>query len=71
MKNLPTHRNIVKLKKIIDTRENLYLVMEYASGGSLYEYIKKNKLDENTAREIFKQVFKAVEHCHEHGIVHR
>jgi serine/threonine protein kinase len=33
------HPNIVKLLDIIETPEEIILVMEYASGGELFDYI--------------------------------
>lgn len=39
------------------------LVMEYAGGGSLCEYMKQD-LDEKTISEIMKNIFKAVEYLH-------
>jgi serine/threonine-protein kinase SIK3 len=57
-----------------DTEEEvdfLYLFMEYAPGGDLYNYIERNgTLSETQARPIFRQVVSALEFCHLKGIVH-
>ena len=33
------HPNIIKLHEIIETPERIYLIMEFASGGELFDYI--------------------------------
>lgn len=46
------HTNVIKLYEIIETKSNIYLMMEYASGGELFDYIvAKDRLSE---RESFK-----------------
>jgi len=34
-----THNNIVKLFEIVENPERIYMIMEYASGGELFDYI--------------------------------
>lgn len=48
------------------------LVMEYAAGGELYDYLsERKKLTEQEARRIFRQIATAVFYCHKHKICHR
>ncbi|XP_074032661.1 MAP/microtubule affinity-regulating kinase 3-like [Leptinotarsa decemlineata] len=66
------HPNIVKLFQIIETRNTLYLVMEYASGGDMCDYLARNgSMKEDEARGKFRQLVSAVQYCHQKGIVHR
>ncbi len=56
MKTL-NHPNIVKLYEVIDTAERLYLVMEYASGGEVFDYlVNHGRMKEKEARVKFRQV---------------
>ena len=36
------HEHIIQLYEIIETPKQLYLIMEYASGGELFDHIVKN-----------------------------
>ncbi|CAD8145544.1 unnamed protein product [Paramecium octaurelia] len=66
------HENIIKLYEILESDENLYLVMEYAKGGELFDYIvKKHQLSEPTAAHLFIQLINAVEYLHSQQITHR
>jgi serine/threonine protein kinase len=48
------------------------MVMEYVSGGELFDYIVKNgKLKEEEARRFFQQIISGVDYCHRHNVVHR
>lgn len=43
----------------------MVLVMEYAAGGELYDYLSERKvLPEEEARRIFRQIATAVYYCH-------
>lgn len=66
------HVNIVRLFDAFEDELHHYLVMEYCAGGELKNYIVKNdKLKEETAALLFKQIVSAVNYCHTAGIVHR
>lgn len=48
----------------------MVLVMEYAAGGELYDYLSQRKvLSETEARRIFRQVASAVYYCHKVFII--
>ena len=67
-----SHPNIVELREIIYTKENIYLIMEYASGGELFEYIVgRTKLSERKSSILFRQIISGIEFLHSKGIAHR
>ncbi|EAL66507.1 hypothetical protein DDB_G0281895 [Dictyostelium discoideum AX4] len=69
------HPNIVKLLDVVDKREEegtTYLIVEYVSGGELFDYIvAREYIKEKEARKFFRQMISAIEYCHANLIVHR
>ena len=55
---------------VFENKEKMVLVMEYAAGGELYDYLSQRKvLSETEARRVFRQVASAVYYCHKVYII--
>lgn len=66
------HKNIIKLYEVLETKSEIYMVMEYAPGGDLLNFMKNRRsLPEAEARLIFKQIVNGVGHCHCRSVLHR
>ncbi|KAJ3122343.1 hypothetical protein HK098_002931 [Nowakowskiella sp. JEL0407] len=67
-----SHDNISRLLQVLNDSNYIYLVLEYASGGELFDYIvRRGRLTENKARKIFSMLLSAVRYSHSVGVVHR
>jgi len=54
---------------VFENKDKIVLVMQYASGGELYEYVSYHKmLTDSDARRIFRQVATAIYYCHKVSI---
>ena len=63
------HPHIIKLYQVISTPTDIFMVMEYVSGGELFDYIVKHgKLKEEDARRFFQQIISGVDYCHRSGL---
>ena len=72
MMKLLHHPNIVKLYEVIETKYTIFLVMEYVSGGELYDYlVVHGRMKEKEARAKFRQIVSAVSYCHKKRVIHR
>lgn len=86
LKKIP-HKNISDMRKLnyimsylcllvivdyFEDDDHYYIVMEYHETMDLFDYIEYNeRVDESNVRKIFKQLALAVQHLHDHRIVHR
>ncbi|XP_077875649.1 sperm motility kinase-like [Ictidomys tridecemlineatus] len=64
------HPNVIHLFQVMETKKYLYLIMEHAGGGELWDFIPTTGMDEEEARRMFRQIGQAVQYCHQKGIVH-
>jgi 5'-AMP-activated protein kinase, catalytic alpha subunit len=66
------HPAFVKLYEIIENIDRIYLIMEYASGGELFDYIvSKDRLSERESHSFYMQILNGIEYLHSKGIAHR
>ncbi|KAH9248767.1 hypothetical protein BASA81_013562 [Batrachochytrium salamandrivorans] len=66
------HPHIVNVYDVVETDEYIYIVMEYAVGGELFDYIVAHKrVKEKEARSFFRMVLSAVDYCHQNAVIHR
>ncbi|CAE1319142.1 SIK2 [Acanthosepion pharaonis] len=64
--------HIIRLYQVMETKNMLYLVTEYAPNGEIFDYIAQNgRMSESEARKKFWQILSAVEYCHNMRVVHR
>jgi serine/threonine protein kinase len=76
MRKIRNHVNVIRLEQVLElTQESkctIFLVMELASGGELFDRIKIDcGTREETARIFFRQLLLGVRHCHSQGVCHR
>ncbi|PFH35211.1 calcium-dependent protein kinase CDPK2 [Besnoitia besnoiti] len=71
MKSLD-HPNIVRLYETFEDVTDFYLVMEYCTGGELFDrLVHQGVFTEALACRIMRQILAAVAYCHAHRVAHR
>ncbi|EPZ34621.1 Pkinase-domain-containing protein [Rozella allomycis CSF55] len=66
------HPHIIAVLDVIENEHKIFIVMEYAQKGELFDYIVANKrLKDKEARFFFRQIISAVDYCHRNSIIHR
>jgi calcium-dependent protein kinase len=69
---LSPHKTLANLKEVYEDRDNVHIVMEYCSGGELFDrIIAKGTFSEAEAAKFFRQMVEMVAHCHNLGVMHR
>ncbi|CAJ0601220.1 unnamed protein product [Cylicocyclus nassatus] len=67
-----SHQNFCRLYQFIETEDKYYIIMEYCSGGEMFDYIaRKERLEESEARHFFRQLVQATAYVHSMGYPHR
>ncbi|KAK0084093.1 hypothetical protein PV326_006419 [Microctonus aethiopoides] len=67
---------IIKMEEVVNTSNDLYIILELMEGGDLYDRINSKLIDgttltENQVKFIFYQLVRAVNYLHTNGITHR
>ena len=70
---LLNHPNIMKLYEYYyDTKDNIYIIMEYIRGEELFNKINEvHHFSEEISAIIIKSIFQGIAYCHSLGIIHR
>ncbi|KAG7050610.1 CAMK/RAD53 protein kinase [Colletotrichum scovillei] len=67
-----SHPNVLCLKDTFNERNAVYLVLELAPEGELFNFIvMRQKVSEDETRKLFKQLFQGIKYLHDRNIVHR
>lgn len=72
LNTLKDHPLIIKVEKIYEDKQTLYIVMEECTGGELFQrIIKKSRYGEHECAKVVKQILSALKYMHEvNKIVH-
>ena len=66
------HLNIINFYGFFDDADYLYILLEFASEGSLYSKLNgRNRLEEKEIKPIVKQVTEGIQYIHQMGYIHR
>ncbi len=58
--------------KIVETDKELYMIMEYANGGELFDFIVRHtRLTEKQAAKFYWELLAGIEYLHKSGVCHR
>lgn len=66
------HPHITRLYEVMESKNMIYLVTEYAPRGEIFDHLVANgRMKEEEAARVFAQIVSAVNYCHSKGVVHR
>ena len=66
------HRFIIAKREILTVNNKVFIIMEFAEGGDLFDYINsKGRLEESIAKPLLRQISEALDYIHSETIAHR
>ncbi|GAB4822382.1 hypothetical protein N2152v2_009428 [Parachlorella kessleri] len=66
------HPHVVELREVLAAPPYVGIVMEYVSGGTLFDYVaQRGGLPEPEARWFFQQLLIGLDYCHRRGVMNR
>lgn len=66
------HRSIVRYERVIETKTQIYVLMELIDGKDLFDVLalEDKPLTEDHSRPLFQELTEALAHLHQHHVVH-
>lgn len=69
---LARHPYVVRLHEVLASRTKIYIILEFITGGELFDKIVRHgRLSETESRRYFQQLIDGVDYCHCKGVYHR
>ena len=66
------HPHLLKLKEICESPRHIYVILEYAAHGELFDYLMSRRaLTVETAMKFFRQIIYGLDYLHSNNICHR
>jgi len=66
------HANIVNFKEIFDRKDGYYVVLEFITGGELFDrIIELQRYSEKEAAHVMRQALHGLKHMHDKALAHR
>jgi serine/threonine protein kinase len=65
------HPNVLPVHHAGEVDGRPYFVMEYVAGGTLAQALDGKPIPQLEAAALLEPIARAIQHCHEHGILHR
>ena len=66
------HPRICTMLEVIDSKNEIFIVLEYCAGGELFSFLVQNgKATEPLARQYFREILQGVQYLHSQSIIHR
>ena len=66
------HPHLLKLVEVCESTRHLYIILEYAQHGELFDYlVARRTIELELALKFFRQIIYGLEFLHEHAICHR
>ncbi|XP_028777717.1 CBL-interacting serine/threonine-protein kinase 8 isoform X2 [Neltuma alba] len=69
---LVRHPYVVRLHEVLASRTKIYIILEFITGGELFDKIVHHRrISEAESRRFFQQLIDGVDFCHSKGVYHR
>ena len=66
------HPHVIKIFDVLEDSRYLFLIIEYACRGELFNFlVEKRRINNKEALCFFQQLINGLEYCHKHRICHR